>query len=192
ANTSGWIRASTSTDDFASPYRNILSENPGNVVWTFNMRQRSLTPNGFESGSHGAAFILAGTSGSSTTSGTGYAVILGNSGSADPVRLVRYSGGLRSYTNIITSNTSGMTDFARQYLSIKVIYTPITNTWQLFVRNDGTSAFQDPSQGTLTFQGSAVNNQSTSTNLDMMGALWNAGWLITYQAFFDNVKVTVA
>ncbi len=191
SNASGWVLAYAATASFASPYTATLNSNAGLVTWTFNMRQNRANPSGPASGYYAPAFILAGSSGTTATAGTGYAIILGQSGSIDPIRLIRYTAGLRTSTNILTSNTSGLADFGNTYLSIKVTFAPATGTWQLFVRNDG-SAFQDPETGTLTLQGSAVNTASTGTSLPLMGTFWNAGNKNNQTAYFDNVKVTVA
>lgn len=190
ANVNGWNMISTSTASFTTPYSTTLGSNPGMVTWTFNMRQQRANPGGFTSGLYGAAFILAGTSGTTNSVGTGYAVILGNSGKTDPLKLVSYSGGLQSATQILASNTSGLNDFGNAYLSVKVTYTPSTNTWQLFVRNDG-AAFLDPNSGSLTSQGTAINSTYTSSVLPIMGAFWNASTKSNQTAVFDNVKVTV-
>lgn len=190
-NVTGWGLGYTGTAGFSAPYATTLNSNPGDVTWTFNMRQSQSNPGGFTASTYGVAFILAGTSNTTNTTGTGYAVTLGNSGSTDPIRLVSYAAGLQSTTTIVTSNTSGLTDFGNQYLSIKVIYTPSTNTWKLYVRNDGT-AFLDPNSGSLTLQGSpTVNSTYTGTVLPIMGGLWNAGIQTTKMAYFDNVRVTV-
>lgn len=190
-NYGGWVLGSTSSSSFAAPYNTILANNPGAVTWTFNLRQSRTNPSGFATSGYGTAFILAGTAGSTNLTGSGYAIILGNSTSIDPIRLVRYTSGIRNYTSLLASSTTGLTDFGTQYLSVKVVYTPSTNTWQLFVRNDGTTAFADPNSGTLTAQGSVVNNASTGTSLPMLGAYWNAGTVANQTAFFDNIRVTV-
>lgn len=191
ANANGWNMISTSTASFTAPYNTTLGSNPGMVTWTFNMRQQQANPSGFASGNYGVAFILAGTSGTTNSVGTGYAVTLGNAGKTDPLKLVRYSGGLQTATQILASNTSGLADFGNAYLSVKVTYTPSTNTWQLFVRNDGAS-FLDPNSGSLTLQGTATNSTYASSVLPIMGALWNASTKSNQTAVFDNVKVTVA
>jgi hypothetical protein len=191
-NFGGWALGYTNTANFLTPYSTTLNANSGDVTWTFNMRQPQSNPGGFTFGAYGVAFILAGTSGTTNNSGTGYAVTLGNSGTTDPLRLVRYSAGLQTSTPIITSNTSGLTDFGNSYLSVKVIYTPSTNTWRLYVRNDGT-AFMDPNSGSLTLQGSpTVNNTSTGTVLPIIGGFWNAYTAADQSVYFDNVKVTIA
>jgi hypothetical protein len=190
-NFSGWGMGYTNTANFLAPYGTALNSNPGDVTWSFNMRQPQANPGGFTSGNYGVAFILAGSSGTTNSTGTGYAVTLGNSGKTDPLRLVSYSGGLQTSTTIITSNTSGFTDFGNTYLSVKVVYTPSTNTWKLYVRNDG-SAFLDPGAGSLTLQGSpTVNSTYTGTALPIMGGFWNASTKANQSALFDNVKVTV-
>ncbi len=190
ANVTGWNTAFASTSDFTAPYSSTLASNPGVVTWTFNMRQPQSNPSGFANGSYGVAFILAGTPGTTLSTGTGYAVTLGNSGKIDPVKLVSYSSGIGTTSEIKASNTSGLTDFGNPYISVKVTYTPSTNTWELFVRNDGVS-FIDPNTGSLTSQGTAVNSTYTSSLLGIMGGFWNAGTKANQGSTFDNVKVTV-
>lgn len=189
-NLAGWGIGYTNTAGFLTPYNTTLNANPGDVTWTFNMRQPQANPGGFANGNYGVAFILAGTSGTTNSSGTGYAVTLGNSGKTDALRLVSYSSGLQTSTTIVTSNTSGLTDFGNPYISVKVIYTPSTNTWKLYVRNDGT-AFLDPNSGSLTLQGTNTNSTHTGTVLPIMGGFWNANTKVNQSALFDNVKVTV-
>src|SRR6185503_797969 len=121
------------------------------------------------------------------------AVVLGQSGTTDPVRLARYSSGIQgTLTNIITSNTAGLTDFGAEFLSIKVTYTPSSNTWELFLRNDGAIAFADPATGIVTSQGTAVDSTNTGTSLPLMGSWWQGSTGAAQTAFIDNTKVTVA
>lgn len=192
ANVNGWVLASTSTSAFSSPYNTTLSSNTGLVTWTFNMRQIRTDPAGFGSGAYGVAFIIAGTSTTNNNTGSGYAVVLGQSGSTDAIRLVRYASGIQgTMTNILTSNTTGLTDFGANYVSVRVTYTPSTNTWELFLRDDGASAFVDPTTGSLTSQGTATDNTHTGTSLTIMGGWWQGSTGATQDAFFDNVSVSV-
>ena len=118
-NANGWVLVSTASSSFTSPYDTILNSNPGIVTWTFNMRQVRPDPAGFVAGSYGVAFILAGTSNTNNNTGSGYAVVLGQSGTTDPIRLASYSAGIQGpLTNIIVSNTAALTDFGAEYLSI--------------------------------------------------------------------------
>jgi uncharacterized repeat protein (TIGR02543 family) len=174
-----------------SGWNTTLSSNTGSITWEFNMRQIRTDPSGFAESSYGVAFVLAGTSITASSSGSGYAVVLGQSGTTDPVRLVSFNNGLQGpLTNIITSNTSGLTDFGNEYLSVRVTYAPSTNTWQLFLRLDGTTfgSITDPSTGTLTSQGTAVNNTFTSTaGMRYIGGYWQGSTAGNQTAFFDNV-----
>src|SRR6185503_6662843 len=191
-NANGWVLVSTASSSFTSPYDTILNSNPGLVTWTFNMRQVRPDPAGFASGSYGVAFILAGTSNTNNNTGRGYAVVLGQAGTTDAIRLARYSGGFQgTLTNVIASNTAPLADFGAEYLSIKVTYTPATETWELFLRNDGAVAFADPATGTLASQGTVVDSTSTGTSLPLLGAWWQGSTAANQPAFFDNTTVTV-
>ncbi len=191
ANVAGWVFASAPTSGFSVPYNATLSTIDGLVTWYVNLRQIRTDPAGFGSGSYGLAFILACSSATAYNSGTGYALALGQSGATDPLRLVKYSAGISSPTNLITSNTTGLTDFGAEYLSVKVTYDPSTNTWELFLRNDGTSAFSDPLSGTLVSQGTAVDNTYTSVPLAYLGAYWQGSTGANQTAFFENITVQV-
>jgi len=125
-NVDGYVLVTSPTSDFPAPYNTVLNSG-GIITWTFNMRQIRTDPAGFAPGSYGVAFIIAGETATSNSTGNGYAVVLGQSGTTDPVRLARYTTGLNAtadVTNIITSNTAGLADFGNQYLSVKVTYNP--------------------------------------------------------------------
>jgi len=192
ANADGWVFAFTNTGYYATPYNQILNLNAGLISWTFNMRQIRTNPGGFSVGSYGVAFILGSTSTSTATAGNGYAVVLGQSGTSDPVRLAKFTTGLQgTLINMITSNTTGLTDFGTEYLSIRVTYNPTNNLWQLFLRNDGGSSFNDPATGTLISQGTATDNSYTSISLPYSGGYWQGSYSDDQTSFFDNVKVTL-
>jgi hypothetical protein len=55
------------------------------------------------SASYGVAFVLAGTSTTVATEGSGYAILLGQLGTTDPIRLASFNNGLQgTLNNIIT------------------------------------------------------------------------------------------
>lgn len=191
ANVAGWVFAYTATSGFASPYNATLASNTGLVTWYINLRQIRADPAGFGSGNYGVAFILAGSSTTTNNSGTGYALALGQSLTTDPLRLVKYSAGISTSTNVITSNTTGLTDFGINYLSVKITYNPSSDVWEMFLRDDGTSAFLDPMSGTLTSQGTAVDNTYTLTSLGYMGGYWQGSTGANQTAYFDNLSVQV-
>ena len=190
-NAVGWVFAHAPTSGFSAPYNTTLGSIDGLVTWYVNLRQIRTDPSGFGSGNYGVAFILAGTSTTANNSGTGYALALGQTGSTDPLRLVKYSAGINSLTNLIVSNTSGLTDFGNEYLSVKVTYDPDTNTWEMFLRNDGTSGFADPKSGILVSQGTAIDATYTSVALEYLGAYWQGSTSASQTAFFDNITVQV-
>ncbi len=191
ANAAGWVFAHTPTSGFSGPYNPALDQINGTITWYVNLRQSRTDPAGFGSGNYGLAFILAGSSTTAYNSGSGYAIALGQSGSTDPLRLVKYSAGINSLTNLIASNTSGLTDFGNEYLSVKVTYDPSSSTWEVFLRNDGASVFSDPQSGTLVSQGTVVDNTYTSDALGYLGAYWQGSTAANQTAFFDNITVLV-
>ena len=110
-NADGWVFGYRDINAL-SGWNTTLSSNTGRVTWEFNMRQIRTDPAGFGSTSYGVAYVLAGTS-ATAAAGSGYAVVLGESGSTDPIRLVSFNNGVQgTRTTILTSNTSGLTDFA--------------------------------------------------------------------------------
>jgi hypothetical protein len=172
-----------------SGWNTTLSSNTGTITWEFNRRQIRTDPSGFGSNTYGVAFVLASTNVTAATAGSGYAVVLGQSGTTDPIRLAHFNNGLQgTLTNIITSNTTSLVDFGADYISVRVTYIPSNNTWELFLRNDGSSSFTDPTSGTLTSQGTAVNSTYTSaTGMRYVGGYWQGSTGSTQTAFFDNV-----
>ncbi len=193
ANAVGYGLVTTASSNFPAPYSTVLNSG-GIVTWTFNMRQTETNPGGFNSGNYGVAFILAGETATNNTTGTGYAVVLGQPGITDPVRLVKYSGGLSLNSNLtnIVQSTGSLGSIGNQYLSIKVTYNPcLGGVWELFLRNDGASSFADPLTGTLVSQGAATDNTYTGSALNMMAAYWQGSTGANKLAFFDNVTVAV-
>lgn len=189
----GWVFASTSTGSYSSPYDQTLGLCGGLVTWTFNMRQIRPDPAGFAQTSYGLAFVLGTTSATAATAGSGYAVVLGQSGTTDPVRLAKFTNGLQgTLTNMIVSSTAGLTDLGAEYLSVKITFDPVTGTWQFFLRNDGSTAFADPATGTLVSQGTVIDNTYTALAMPFAGAYWQGNTAAAQTSFFDNVKVTVA
>ncbi|QQR98484.1 MAG: lamin tail domain-containing protein [Sphingobacteriales bacterium] len=191
-NANGWIYAYTNTTSFLSPYNTTLASNIGVITWTFNMRQIRADPAGMASGSYGVAYVLAGNNSNIASNGSGYAILLGNSGSTDPIRLVKFNNGLRgTVTDILSSNTSGYTDFGNHYLSIRVTFIPDTKTWGLALEKDNTT-FLDPVSTLLADQGTTVDSTYTGISLTNMGAFWNAATTATQTSFFDNVRVAIS
>ncbi len=147
------------------------------------MRTSRADPSGFLTGNYGNAFILAGSALDPAT-GTGYAVIHGEAtvGAVDYLRLVRYSAGIATNTSIIT----GTTDFGHEYLAVRVVYTPSTNTWQLFSASG--AAFPAPASAAF-LEGTVVDATYTGTPLPYVGCYFQHNTAALDRATFDNIYV---
>ncbi len=191
ANTAGRTYVTVPLASFSAPFASTLSANAGVVTWSFNMRTSRTSMSGFDNTNYGIAFVLAGTS-SDFTAGNGYAIAIGNGSTPDPLRLVRYTGGVdanANLTNIITGIAPVADIASAQYLSVSVSYDPTNNTWSMSARNDGAASFVDPATGSLTSIGSVVDSTYTGSAMTSMGFLW-AYSTTTNTASFDNVTVT--
>jgi endonuclease I len=190
---SGISYVTGSSSNFSTPYSATLANNSGLVTWTFNFRWNrasSSNPAAPASSAYGQAIILAGSS-PILTSGTGYAIVYGNSGTPDPVRLCAYSNGISSLTDICTSGISDITA-TNNYVSVKVTYNPSGNLWSLYVRDDGASAWSDPSNGITSQKGTTTANSTyTGIALNTFGFLWSHSTTTTNTGDFDNFKVSV-
>ena len=159
-----------------------------NSEWRFNISSNRSNPSGFGTSSYGVAFVL-GSSQSNFLSDDafGYAVVIGESGTSDPVKLVKFSDGLDLNGNLITiASVTGNSADSR--FSIAVTYESCTNTWSLIARDDGAS-FQNPVSGNFPVTVMATDNDYTSRDLNFMGALWNHGSAGTSFAEFDNFYI---
>ncbi|HXG01380.1 MAG TPA: T9SS type A sorting domain-containing protein [Bacteroidota bacterium] len=194
ANANGITYVSGLTTDFLAPFSTTLNANPGVVEWTFNFRyNRTTNPAGFTAGNYGTAIILASSSASFHDAGNGYAIAYGNASTPDPIRLVRFTGGL---TGVVTSIISSGTDdiaAVNNYVSVRVTYDPVGDTWTLYLRDDGASAWTDPSSGVVTQKGSTTSdNTYTATSLTNFGFYWSYATAANQTSQFDNFRVAVA
>lgn len=185
---------------FESAYKAKLKENVADVIWTFNMRASGSLNTGvtsFEAGNSNymSAVVLVSTSSDLLSSNAqGYAVILKKGTLNRSARLVRFNGGLGSDANITEIIASEIE--TANYESIKVVYSPSTDTWQLYARDDDSSTNPlDPSTGILTQAGiGVVDNTYTSTPMTSCGFFYNHGISIvntSAKASFDNFKVCI-
>lgn len=177
------------TYDVSALYNTVLNTNTGLMVWEFNMRTNNTNPSGFDNSNYGLAFILGCTT-NNFMSGSGYAVVFGNSGTSDNVRLVKFAAGMTAnaaLTNIITPATS----FTNQWLTVKITYNPVGDVWTLYTASS-TTAFIDPTAATYTLAGSATDNTYTGNDLLYLGFLYNHATSSTNSANFDNVRIPSA
>ncbi|MEO6490442.1 MAG: hypothetical protein ABIO04_10915, partial [Ferruginibacter sp.] len=171
-------------------YPTIFSSAASTLEWYFNMQQNRPDPTGFAGGQYGSAFVIgSNTNDPAASSKTGYAVIFGESGLLDPVRLVCFNGSVfnsTTFTNIISVPSPAI---KTNYMSIKVTFDPCTNEWTLTVRDDGL-AFADPAT-VSGIGGTGINSTLTSTNLLWLGAVWNHASSCSL-AKFDNFYIPKA
>jgi endonuclease I len=171
-----------------SSYPTTLSNSPITVQWAFNFRTSRSDPSGFDNSNYGIAFIL-GMSSSDYTNGSGYAVVLGQSGTTNLLRLVHFSGGLDANPNLTDIISGG--NYNSDYLSVKVTYVPSTNTWSLFAESSASSFPQSNPGLTATKIGtSAVNSTYTNTVLSYLGVLWNHNTSASENAVFDDIYIS--
>ncbi|MFZ1319970.1 MAG: endonuclease [Ignavibacteria bacterium] len=145
--------------------------NAGNLLeWAINMRHTRTDPSGFDNNNYGTAFILGKTT-SDVTTGEGYAVVLGQSGSTDAIRLAKFTSGINGnsrFTNVISSG-----DYANQYLSIRVTFDPSNKVWTLYTDNASGNFPQTDPRNATTLMGSSADSSYTNQNLFFTGTLWN-------------------
>ncbi len=166
-------------------YAHELDNNGFVMEWSFNFRQTSGDPNGFGNGRVGIAVVLAGTQADLMT-GVGYAVVHGQPGSTDPIRLVRYSSGIsadHALTNLISAG-----NFGSGNLAVRVTYDPNSGRWAMFYTHTGSSAFADPKLAS-TPAGTAIDRTFTGMPLPYIGCLFNHGSYSGGLAVFDNLNV---
>ncbi len=172
-----------------SGYPVQFSSSAGQLIWAINLRQSRVDPSGFDASNYGAAFILGKTT-TDITTGNGYAVVIGNSTSTDPIRLAKFTGGVNAnsrFTNIISGG-----DYANQYLSIKVVYESAGNNWSLYVDSSSSGFPRTDPRETVTQIGFSSDNTYTSAALSNLGILWNHATSTNDSLIFDDVYVPSA
>lgn len=168
--------------DYPVQFRSSSSE----LVWAVNLKSTRTDPSGFDNSNYGIAFIIGKTT-SDIATGNGYAVVLGQSGSADAIRLARFTGGINAntkFTNIISGG-----DYANQYLSIKIVYNPAGNIWHLYTDSSSAGFPQSDPSNTQTQIGTASDSLYTSTDLPFLGTLWNHATGALDSAIFDEIDI---
>jgi hypothetical protein len=193
ANANGWVYAYQTLTSIGS-FDTTFANSGGPMSWTFNMQQLRTNPAGFTTTSYGAAWIIGASSTLVATQGSGYAVVLGNTGTPDPLRFVSFTGGLQTIgtaTTALITATAPLDNPTNSFMSIRLTYDPTSDLWELFGRNDGTSAFSDPNVGTLTSLGSVTDDTYTGLALTSSGAYWQGSTAANQFAQFDNASLEV-
>ncbi len=124
---------------------------------------------------------------------------------ADAFRLVAFNNGIAADYNTAGSaagntliagtgafSTTTQTQ-ANDYYSFEVTYSPTSELWSFFGRDDGASGFADPLSGSLTSLGTFTESTAIyrTTALSNLGAMWNYSTAAGNNSQFDNFKLTV-
>lgn len=176
----------TTSFDMTGKYATIFSNASSDLNWIFNFRSSRSTPSGFTGNFYGMAFII-GSDQADITSATakGYAVIIGNTGSPDPVKLVKFSAGMTgTLTDVCVSTITSETN----YYSVKVVYNPCTSQWSLQVRDDGSTAFADPTTIATTAV-TATDATNVSSDLKYVLCEFKYGASAGENCRFDNIYI---
>jgi len=184
-----WATAQlTNTSGFNTTYSNSTAST---LEWYFNMRTTRTDSSGFDAGGYGSAFIIGASSSALTNSGTaGYAIVIGQSGSTDPIRFVSFANGITNndgLTTLITATNVGA-DIGNQFLSLKLTYAVSTSLWSL--SGSTNSSFVDPfSNGSMFSLGATNNTTYTGSNLSFVGAFWNHATAAADTTTYDNFRI---
>ena len=171
----------------ASGYSSTLSENSGIVTWSINMRQTRPEPSGFDGNNYGMAFVLCSSANWVGAGSSGYAIVLGQSGDTDSIRVAAFNNGLSldsSFTDIISSG-----DYGSEHLNVRVTYNPNGDLWSLYMTSGG--SFSDPAAVTTQLGSTTQNSTYTGTDLRYTGMLWNHATGASELATFDNFSLQV-
>ncbi|MBX2905416.1 MAG: Ig-like domain-containing protein [Taibaiella sp.] len=191
----GYAYAIAPMSVYTAPFVTTLTGNTQLVTWTFNIRTGAAA-SGFGPGQNEAAVVLASDNADIRSLGNGYAVIY-NPAVSLSLQLVRFSGGLTgAVTPLVTSGLvmSAPTD----YMSVRVVYNPVADSWELYLRDDGAGAFADPSTGVSTLVGGAVDAVFTGTAMSFFGFYSNYSVTFTgsgpdaLNAYFDSYTVSTS
>ena len=162
-----------------SNFVQVLKNNPYPITWTFNMRlNRSTNIDGLTSTAntnYAPAEVLVASSSdllSETTKGYAVSISLGSVAGQQKIELSSFTGGLgfAGTTPVAPVSIISSPDFPNgDYVSVKVTYTPSTDTWSLAVKDSGTGPFTNPETDTYPTPTNAVNSVNTSVTMTHFG-----------------------
>lgn len=199
-NTGGQHFVTAPLSAFQPAFANKLNEHTADsIIWTVNMRYNEVTGkfDGFGPDQKGFATILVADN-NDLSIANGYAIVRGDGDLTTlRYRLVKFTGGIDDNAKI-TSLVDGQALVGggtpanhRDYMSLKVVYLPATNTWKYYERSDGT-AFADPAVNTnYVLAGSVIDDTYTSTAMTSFGFTqrYKSEGTGAWNCMFDNFQV---
>ncbi len=173
--------------DMTPFYSPAFNATTSDMQWAFNMQQSRMDPSGFNMNNYGSAFILGCNKSNYTDADAfGYAVVLGETGSSDSLKLVSFQNGL--FNSSISEISAVKPISPTSLMSIRVTYESCSQTWTLEAREESMS-FTNPSVGAFPLSDSGVDGTLTAIDLPFMGALWNHVTDGSEFARFDNFYI---
>lgn len=194
----------------------VLTSNANVVTWTVNMKSNRLGSNGttnYPEGKNFMAVVLCasnnGILGSTTATGSdGYALMYQKNSTSGAttasVSLIKFHNGIGDSTTESTSisrliespsltTIPATATFAA--LSVKVVYNPNFDSWQLYYREDPATAADpivDPTTGTLLLAGTVTDATYTSTAMTNFGFIAGSQTNNGYKFQYDNFKIVLS
>ena len=189
-NTTGTVFVGGLTSSYTGGFDPVLANNAGQrVEWTYNFKSNT-TLTGFGPNEDGLAFVV-GATGPDLTTANGYAVMIGRGGT-DRLELVSFANGINNQAVVITDGSAaGRLNPSTRYASVKLQFDQTTGAWSLFLRNDGTAAWGDPTTVTTQVGTAVVDSTFTATALDRFGFFFNYDGGTATTAQFDNYQVSL-
>lgn len=184
------VKVTTVDMSNVSDYPTTLDDASGVVTWAFNFRQSKSDPGGFGSTGEGGMLFALAASGSDLDGANAFAVVLGDDGGTDPVKLVNYNGGY-SQNGDLEKIIAGTEDRSNEYVSVKVTFASDTDTWTLYAESDP-SSFPTSDPRTLDSSDRIGQQQfgtGTGNGRKIIGMLWDHG-KSSENAVFDDIYVT--
>jgi hypothetical protein len=144
-------------------YAATFDEATNTLSWRVAFTSSRDSLGGFDDASYGVAYVLGASGATFGDSGTrGYALILGNAGSPDPLRLHYFTDGLGRNTAletnlapVVVAWNPGPGEFdGNELFTATVTYSPLSDTWTLVA---STNAAGWPAAGTVDFVGYGVH-----------------------------------
>jgi hypothetical protein len=205
----------------ASSFNTTLTNNTNLVTWYVNMRVSRAMSSSSQSYADAAYYlaVVLCSSNANLISGTGsntdgYALILQRStatAATNPgaVRLVKFHNGIGSSAGgsavsaplletPALNAAAAATALAPNNVSIKVVYNPNFDSWQLFYREDPVTApltFADPTTGSYTSAGTAVVDatytSTAMTHFGFLGGVSTSTATATNQFQLDNFIINL-
>lgn len=198
----------------------VLSSNTKTVTWTVNLKTNRLGTNSttsYAESKYFMAVVLCASNSSilgsiPATGSDGYAIMY-QKGTVDATKssisLIKFHNGignssltadaqeLCTATRLIESPALAVIPVTATYaaLSVKVVYNPISQSWELFYREDPgttiTDPFVDPTTGTLTSAGTSNDNSYTATAMTNFGFIAGVQTNNAYKFQYDNFKIVL-